>query len=167
MERIYVVGFMGAGKTSVGRALSRKLGWSFSDLDQEIEKTNKITVQEIFKRFGEPHFRQLERDHLRRLSTKPNTVVALGGGAYIDPENRQLAESSGLTVWLKASFETIRQRVKIDGSRPLFDDNDRAARLYAERTPFYEMARLHVIVDGLTADAVAAQIVAQLGHLQS
>src|SRR5262245_19340993 len=112
MERIYVVGFMGAGKTSVGRALSRKLGWSFFDLDQEIEKTNKSTVQEIFRRYGEPHFRQLERDHLRRLSTKPNTVVALGGGAYIDPENRQLAESSGLTVWLKASFETIRQRVK-------------------------------------------------------
>jgi shikimate kinase len=157
---------MGAGKTSVGRALSRKLKWSFLDLDHEIEKANKLTVQEIFKRFGEPHFRQLERDHLRRLSTQPNTVVALGGGAYIDPENRRLAESSGLTVWLKASFETIRQRVKIDGSRPLFDDNERAAAIRGADA-FYEMARLHVIVDGLTADSVAAQIVAQLGHLQT
>jgi shikimate kinase len=165
MERIYLVGFMGAGKTSVGRALSKRLGWALIDLDVEIERAEKMSVQEIFRKFGEPHFRELERKHLERASTCPKAVIALGGGAYVDPGNRAMADSTGLTVWLKVGFPNILQRVKIDGTRPLFKDNDRAERLYQERQPSYALARLHVTADERTPDAIAIDIVERMGRL--
>ena len=153
---------MGAGKTSVGHALSRRLGWSFVDLDAEIERHEKKTVREIFQTLGEAHFRGLEHERLEKLATRPNAVIALGGGAYIDPQNRELADSTGLTVWLKVSFATIRQRIKIDGTRPLFGDNIRAERLYEERLPAYSLARLHVSAEVNSPDRVAAEIVTQM-----
>ena len=98
MVRIYLVGFMGAGKSTIGRELSLKLRKPFLDLDTEIEKVAGVTVREIFARFGEAHFRQKEREHLKRLSQGPAAVVALGGGAYIDPENRKVVDQSGVAV---------------------------------------------------------------------
>src|SRR5262245_35541185 len=119
-ERIYLVGFMGAGKSRVGRELAERLGWIFIDMDAEIERAERMPIRDIFARFGEPHFRSLERDLLRRLSKRSRAVIALGGGAYIDPENRLLAESTGLTVWLKVSFDNVVHRVTMDGTRPMF-----------------------------------------------
>src|SRR5690349_15500372 len=98
---------MGAGKTTVGRCLAKKLGWKFLDLDEEIERREGRAVAEIFKTDGEPHFRSLERSCLKDLSSSPRTVIALGGGAFISPENREIAETTGLTVWLKVSFGNI------------------------------------------------------------
>src|SRR5262249_57270029 len=95
---------MGAGKTTVGRRLAKKLGWKFVDLDGEIERREGRAVADIFKEYGEPHFRDLERLCLRDLSASSNTVIALGGGAFIDSQSRDLVEKSGLTVWLKLSF---------------------------------------------------------------
>ena len=149
---------MGAGKSSVGRALSRRLGWRLIDLDAEIERSEKLTVQEIFQRLGEPQFRQLERQHLESATGRRNVVIALGGGAYISAENRALVDSTGLSVWLRVEFPNILKRVKIDGTRPLFGDNDRAERLYQERLPSYSQARVQVITDDRLPDAVAAEI---------
>ena len=100
------------------------------------------------------------------MSTRDTTVIALGGGAYISADNRAIADTTGLTVWLKADLTSIRQRVKIDGSRPLFSDNERAERLYRDRMPFYEMARLHVKTDDSSPEGVAAEIIVKMEKLK-
>src|SRR5262245_14525614 len=102
-SRIFLVGFMGAGTSRVGRELASRLGWRFIDLDAEIEHAENMLVREIFLRFGEPQFRSLETAHLNRVAVENNVVIALGGGAYIDQQNRITADLSGLTVWLKVS----------------------------------------------------------------
>src|SRR5215475_6334440 len=98
---------MGAGKTTVGRRLAKKLGWKFIDLDEEIERREGRAVADIFKKDGEPHFRSLESSCLKALSSSPDTVIALGGGAFIEPANRELTEKTGLTVWLKLPFTKV------------------------------------------------------------
>ena len=153
---------MGAGKTTVGRRLAKKLGWKFIDLDEEIERREGRLIADIFKEEGEPHFRDLERSCLKDLSASRKTVIALGGGAFIDPTNRELAESSGLTVWLKVSFTKIAGRVKIDGSRPNFMDTEKAERLYQAREPLYARARLHVSTDDGSPDSIAEEIIGVL-----
>lgn len=157
-SRIYLIGFMGAGKSTVGRRLAKKLGWKFIDLDEEIERRERRPIAEIFKANGEPHFRNLERLCLKDLSSSQKAVVALGGGAFIDPENRDLAEKTGLTVWLKVSFAKLAGRVKIDGTRPKFADRDQAERLYQTREPYYALAKVHISTDDGTPESVANEI---------
>jgi shikimate kinase len=165
MHRIYLVGFMGAGKSTVGRELSLKLHCPFVDLDAEIEKTEGISVREIFARSGEARFRQIEREHLKRISEASPAIIALGGGAYIDPENRKVADESGVAVWLDASFSAIRDRIRPDGTRPLLADLERARRLYAERLPSYKLARIHVLTDNRLPDAIAQEIIERVTTL--
>ena len=159
---MYLVGFMGAGKTTVGRRLAKKLGWKFIDLDEEIERREGRLIADIFKQEGESHFRGLERSCLKDLSSARKTVIALGGGAFIDPSSQQLAESSGLTVWLKVSFAKIADRVKIDGSRPNFMDREKAERLYQTREAHYARAKLHLSTDEASPDSIADQIIGVL-----
>src|SRR5438128_1876296 len=128
---------MGAGKSSVGRRLAKKLGWKFIDLDEEIERREHRPVAEIFRVYGEPQFRTIEKLCLQKVSSSPKAVIALGGGTFIDSENRDLTEKTGLTVWLKVSFAKLAARVKIDGTRPKFADENQAQRLYETREPFY------------------------------
>jgi shikimate kinase len=149
---------MGAGKSTVGRRLAKKLGWKFIDLDEEIERREHRPIAEIFREHGEPHFRNLERRCLRKLCSSPKAVVALGGGAFIDPENRDLVEKTGLTVWLKVSFAKLAARVKIDGTRPKFSDPNQAEQLYQMREPFYTLAKLHISTDDGTPESVAEEI---------
>ena len=158
-SRIYLVGFMGAGKTSVGRRLAAKLGWKFVDLDEEIERREHRPIAEIFRDNGEPYFRNLERHCLKDLSSSEKAIVALGGGAFIDAENRDLAEKTGLTVWLKASFSTITGRVKMDGTRPKFMDKAHVEQLYQAREPFYALAKVHVLTEGGTPESAAEEII--------
>jgi shikimate kinase len=160
--RIYLVGFIGAGKTTVGRRLAKKLGWTFLDLDEEIERRERRAIAEIFKAHGEPHFRNLECSCLKDLCSRSETVIALGGGAFISPENREIAETTGLTVWLKVSFGNIRLRVKIDGTRPNFSDPEKARLLFDAREPFYALARVHVSTDDRTPDSIADEIIGVL-----
>jgi shikimate kinase len=165
VQRIYLVGFMGVGKSTVGRELSLKLHLPFLDLDAEIEKAEQLPVREIFSRFGEPRFRQLEREHLGRLAKTSQAVIALGGGAYIDPENRRIVDDTGVSVWLEASFPIINERVWPDGTRPLLADPDQAKRLYFERLPSYKLARIHVLTDNLLPAAIAEEITQRITML--
>ena len=158
-SRIYLIGFMGSGKTTTGRLLARKLGWKFIDLDKEIEQGEKRQVAEIFREKGEPHFRSLEKHYLKQASYSNRAVIALGGGTYIDPQNRTLADLTGLTVWLKVSFAILADRVKMDGTRPKFDNREEAERLYQDREPHYALARVHVSTDEGTPETVADEII--------
>lgn len=156
--RIYLIGFMGAGKTTVGRRLAKKLGWKFIDLDREIERTEGRTIADLFRENGEPHFRMLEHQRLQEVSTSEKAVIALGGGTFADPANRDLAQNTGLTIWLKVSFAQVAERVKIDGTRPKFGNKEQAERLYQMREPYYAMAKLHVLTDSQSPEAVANEI---------
>jgi shikimate kinase len=156
---------MGAGKSTVGRRLAKKLGWKFIDLDHEIERRERRRISEIFRQDGEPHFRHLESLCLKHFSTSAKTVVALGGGTFLDPENRELAEKTGLTVWLKVSFSNIADRVKIDGTRPNFADKAQAERLYQTRERFYALAKVHIDADDATPESAADEIIGELRKL--
>src|SRR5687767_13545012 len=105
---------MGAGKSAVGWRLAKRLGWSFIDLDEEIERQEKREIAAIFREDGEARFRELERLCLEQVSSASAAVIALGGGTFIDSRNRDLAEKTGLTVWLKVSFTNVAGRVKMD-----------------------------------------------------
>lgn len=150
---------MGAGKSTVGRRLAHKLGWKFVDLDEEIERREHRSISDIFKHDGEPRFRAIERLCLKEFSSSPKTIIALGGGAFIDPENRDLAENTGMTVWLKVSFAKVADRVKIDGTRPNFPDPQKAEQLFHSRQSLYSLAKVHIATDGVSPDSVADEII--------
>jgi shikimate kinase len=141
---IYLVGFMGSGKTTVGRLLADRLGWDFIDLDAEIEAEQKTAIAAIFDRCGEAHFRQLETEAIRkrvhRVRAGSPTVMALGGGALLRPENYDLLEDHGVTVWLDCPLERARQRVEGATHRPLARDPKTFAALYEARRPGYGRA---------------------------
>jgi shikimate kinase len=149
---------MGAGKTTVGRRLARKLRWTFIDLDEEIERREGRPIAAIFRENGEPHFRELERLCLKEVSTYSKAVIAMGGGAFIDEGNRELANATGLTVWLKVSFDNLAARVKIDGTRPKFLDRAQAELLLQTREPFYALAKVHIRTDEGTPETAVNQI---------
>jgi shikimate kinase len=141
---LYLVGFMGCGKTTIGRRLALRIGWHFADLDHDIEQAHGGTVQQIFAEHGEPHFRQLEYLALKRRVNdvergKPS-VIALGGGTFVCPDNYALLENNGVTLWLDAPFELIRLRVQSDGSRPLTADPVKFRELFDTRRAGYEKA---------------------------
>jgi shikimate kinase len=163
VRRVYLVGFMGAGKSSVGRELASLLEWDLVDLDSEIEHAQGMSIREIFEKVGEPEFRKIERDTLKRVSRRTDTVIALGGGAYIDPENQAIAESAGVTVWLKVSFANALGRVTIGGARPLFNDPEKAKRLYQDRLASYRRAQVHISTDGAPPATVARMIKTLIG----
>ncbi len=157
-DNIYLVGFMGAGKTSVGIRLASLLQWTFIDLDQEIEKRAGRSIREIFEQEGEPYFRRLERDELQRLSLRQEAVVALGGGAFMDDRNRATIAGSGISVWLDAPMDTLYSRCAGEHSRPLFTSREEMEQLLTLRLPFYRLASIHVAVDDFSADDLASKI---------
>jgi len=159
LNRIYLIGFMGAGKSTVGRGLAKRLGWKFIDLDEEIERREQRSIADIFREHGEPYFRTIEQRCLKDVSSARKAVIALGGGTFINQENRVIAENSGLTVWLKVSFAKLVHRVKIDGTRPKLTDWKEAERLYQTREPFYAMAKVHVATDDGTPEATVEEII--------
>ena len=164
-HRIYLVGFMGAGKSTVGRELAHRMHWPFFDLDVEIEKAEGSPVRTIFQTHGEPRFREMERERLKHLSEKPRGVIALGGGAYVDATNRDLVEATGFSVFLDASFSAISQRIRPDGSRPLWADPEKARALYEQRRPFYSLARLTLLTDNQRPDVIANEIMRKVKTL--
>jgi shikimate kinase len=155
---VYLVGFMGAGKTSVGQRLAQLLGWSFIDLDTGIEEREGVPVREIFSRRGEPYFRDIERAELVKVSRRENAVVALGGGAFCADENQSIVRSTGISVWLDVPMGLLHARCAGDARRPLFTTQEEMEALYRHRLPYYQKADIHIDLGNLTADAAAEEI---------
>lgn len=159
--RIYLTGFMGAGKTTVGRCLATRLGWPFLDLDEELERRGGASVRELFERHGEPEFRRRERELLAETLAREPLVVAAGGGTLADATNLEAARAAGAVVWLNPTFETLVRRIGPLGKadRPLFRDEASALALYRERLRFYRAADL--VVD-VRADEAAEEVAARV-----
>jgi shikimate kinase len=162
-DKIYLVGFMAAGKTTVARALADRLGWRADDIDELIEARERRTVADIFARSGEPYFRALERDILHLLLPLRHLVVATGGGTFMDPDNRAAINMDGFSVWLDVPFDELLTRIPADGRRPLAADRAQLERLYIVRRGAYANARLRIDARGVRPDEVAERIIEALG----
>jgi len=163
---VFLVGFMGSGKTSVGRALATHLGLAFIDLDDRIARHAGKSVQGIFAEDGEAVFRAHERAALLGLEPElpAGAVIATGGGACEDAAARAWMLARGTMVWLDVPLETIERRVPRDGSRPLFGDRAALDALYRERRSDYATASLRVDSDALPPADVAALIAREMGE---
>src|SRR5262245_38526800 len=120
-DKIFLVGFMGSGKSTIGALVAAKLGLDFVDLDREIEAEEGKSIREIFELQGELEFRRIETNHLQALKDRPASVVALGGGAFVQKANRPLVTEQGVSVFLDCRLEIIQARCPPDGTRPLFE----------------------------------------------
>jgi shikimate kinase len=143
-DKIYLVGFMGAGKSSVARALGKRLDWKVEDVDTRIERAERRDIPTIFREDGEPYFRAREREVLIQLLPERGTVVASGGGTFADPGNRELMLRDGAVVWLDVPFATIVGRIPSDGRRPLATDRLAMEQLYNQRLAAYRLAHFRV-----------------------
>jgi shikimate kinase len=162
-DKIYLVGFMAAGKTTVARALAERLGWRAEDIDELIEARERRTVADIFARSGEPYFRTLERDILRLLLPLRHVVVATGGGTFMDPDNRVAINMDGVSVWLDVPLDELVARLPADGRRPLAADRAQMERLYAIRQAAYANAQIRIDARGAHPEAVAERILEAVG----
>ena len=148
---VYLAGFMGSGKTTVARVLADRLGWDFIDLDAEIEAVEQTTIAHLFETRGEPEFRRIETEALRKVMRRIErgmpSVIALGGGSFAQPVNTELLEGHGISVWLDCPFETITARVMEADSRPLARDPERFRLLYEERRAAYGLATYRIDAD--------------------
>ncbi|WP_457626582.1 shikimate kinase [Persephonella sp.] len=159
MKNIYLVGFMGSGKSTVGKILAEKLNMRFVDVDEIIEKEEGRKIPEIFKEKGEEYFRELERKALERLSKEEDLVVSTGGGLGADRENMEKMKKSGLVVWLDVSFEEILRRCRGDTDRPLLNQPiDKVKKLYRNRIPVYRLSHIHIKTDHKTPEEIAEEI---------
>jgi shikimate kinase len=156
-DKLYLVGFMGAGKSTVARAIGKRTGWRVEDIDQRIEAREHRTVASIFSQQGEPYFRQLERLALGELLPLRHVVVATGGGTFVEPDNRALMLADGAVAWLDLPLAQVIERVPADGRRPLASDRTQMEQLFTRRQLAY--AQAHVRVD---AARPVAEVVGRL-----
>ncbi|HWW92868.1 MAG TPA: shikimate kinase [Vicinamibacteria bacterium] len=156
--RIVLVGFMGAGKTTVGERLARSLGWGFLDTDRRIEGDTGLPVAEIFRERGEAWFREQERRVAGAGAALRRHVIAAGGGAFAEPETRALLRAGAVTVWLRCDLDTILARVQGDAGRPRAGNRAIMQALLAQREPSYQLADVTVEAGGGTPDEVADRI---------
>ncbi len=162
-DKLYLVGFMGAGKTTLARALGRRLGWRVEDLDELIEARERCTVADLFARRGEPYFRSVERDVLRSVLPLQEAVVATGGGTYVDIDNRTLINANGLAVWLDLPFSLALVRVPPDGRRPLAADRAQFEALFRQRRLAYQLAHLRLDA-AAPAEELVERVLEWLGY---
>ena len=156
MKRIYLIGYMGAGKTTLGAPIAQRLGWTFIDLDVYIENRRHKTVSELFALYGEDKFREIERDILREVSTFENVIISTGGGTPCFFDNLELMNQSGMTIYLQVEVPVLFERLKLGRrKRPkLRDKNDEELLQFIKdglsaRLPIYEQAFLHVDANDL------------------
>jgi len=165
---IFLVGFMGAGKTTIGRALSQVIGWRFEDLDDRIRARERRSIPEIFAQSGEAEFRRSELGALRELLDEvrfgPPTIAALGGGAFVQKEIADLLEASGgLTIFLDAPVEELWRRCSAEEvGRPLLREKSDFEQLYQNRRPYYLRARLRIETGSRAIPEIVEQITGSL-----
>ena len=167
-KNIFITGFSGSGKTSVGRAAARRLGWQFVDTDDLVVKHAGKPISEVFAESGEPFFRELERESLIEAASGERRVISTGGGLPMDEENRRIMERSGLVVCLEARPETIHRRLEKESRqrgaivRPMLESEDPPARIRSlkdDRQPGYALSHWTVHTDDMTPDQAAAEVV--------
>lgn len=167
MKNIALVGFMGSGKSTVGRALSQKIGYLFIDLDGQIEEKTGRSIPEIFKRDGEDTFRQIEAAALKDVLAAKKVVISCGGGVVLREENRDVLKQKAIVAYLKAETDELFRRVGATGSkRPLLNVEDPKAeikRLVEEREPLYQsVANMTISTTGETINNIAETIIKEL-----
>ncbi|MCK4377931.1 MAG: shikimate kinase [Deltaproteobacteria bacterium] len=171
-QHLILTGFMGSGKSSVGKELATLLQRPFIDLDKYIEKQTGLTIAEIFEHQGEIYFRRLEQQSLKTVLAYPPLVLATGGGTIINEDNRRLIKNRGYIVFLDASQDTIMKRTGASHSRPLLLTGDKTTAdrfrqqkikdLLNERRSFYELCHLKILTDNLSVNQVTRRILQQL-----
>jgi shikimate kinase len=164
-QTIVLVGLMGAGKTTVGRRLARRLSTEFIDSDFEIEKAAQMTVSDIFAKYGEDYFRAGERRVITRLLNGPTKILATGGGAFINTETRDIIKTNSITVWLDAELDVLVERTAKRDTRPLLNAGDPRTilkNLMIERGPIYQQADIRVQSSDGPHDMVVEKIIAEL-----
>ena len=162
-DKLYLVGFMGAGKTTVAAALGERIGWRVEDIDERIEARERRSVSAIFVQEGEGYFRQAEREVLRELLPERNVIVATGGGTFADPDNRAMMLSDGAVAWLDLPFGRLVERIPSDGRRPLAADLIQMEQLYLRRRLAY--AEAHIRIDsGRPVDEVVERLLEWIGY---
>lgn len=161
---IYLVGFMASGKSSIGRLLADRIGWHFCDLDEEIEAEHNVRIAQLFDTHGEAEFRRIEhaamRAKVKAIERGVPTVMALGGGAFVQSANYALLENNGITIWLDCPFEVVKRRLGETSHRPLARDPENFARLYETRRDGYARADYRIAIESddaaVTVDALLA-----------
>lgn len=165
MKNIVLTGFMGTGKTEVGRILAQRFGYTFLDADSIIEQEQKMSITEIFRQYGEPYFRDVESDVLKRLAERDRVVISTGGGAVLRQENIDNLRKKGIIVCLTASPETILRRTSNDSSRPLLQVEEplqKIKELLEFRRPYYERSDIMVDTEGKSPLDVAEEIIKRI-----
>ena len=163
VDKLYLVGFMGAGKTTVAAALGRRIGWRTEDLDERIEARERRSVSAIFVHEGEGFFRQAEREVLRELLPERDVIVATGGGTFVDPDNRAMMLSDGAVAWLDLPLSRVIERIPPDGRRPLSVDLIQMEQLHIRRRVAY--ADAHVRIDAAKpVDDVVERLLEWIGY---
>jgi shikimate kinase len=163
VDKLYLVGFMGAGKTTVAAALGRRIGWRTEDIDERIEARERRSVSAIFVQEGEDYFRETEREVLRELLPERNVIVATGGGTFVDSDNRAMMLSDGAVAWLDLPLSRVIERIPPDGRRPLAADLIQMEQLYMRRRVAY--ADAHVRIDaGKPASEVVERLLEWIGY---
>ena len=166
---VVFVGLMGAGKTAIGRKVAGMLGLPFIDSDHEIEAVSRMTIPDLFERYGEAEFRALEQRVIHRLLTENGPqVLSTGGGAFMNEQTREAIAAHGISVWLKADLDLLMERVSKKQNRPLLKNDDPRAvlqRLMDVRYPVYATAEITVITRDERKEVIAAEVVEALaGH---
>ncbi len=158
----YLVGFMGCGKSIVGRLLAESISWDFVDLDDEIEREAELKIVDIFEKVGEPAFRVMERKALTQQINKARMgmprVIALGGGAFAQEANRQIIEAAGVSLWLKVPVDQLWKRVSENTDRPLAQDRESFDDLYKKREDAYAQADFTIVDQGEGPEPVVRSI---------
>lgn len=163
---IVFVGLMGAGKTSIGRRVAQALGLPFADSDHEIEAVSRMSIPDLFDRYGEPEFRALEQRVIERLLREGPCVVSTGGGAFMNEQTREAIAECGVSVWLRADLDTLMQRVMKNQNRPLLRNPDPRAvmqQLMAERYPVYGLADITVETRDVGREIITEETLRVLG----
>lgn len=170
MKNIVLIGFMGAGKTSVGKVIAKKLGFEFVDVDEVIEKATGMEISEIFSKFGESRFRDIEEEMIKLITQKKRQVIATGGGVVLRDKNMKRLKKDGVIFCLKASENVIFERLKQTTNRPLLqveNPEERIKELLQKRMPLYEKADFIIDTEGLTPEEVAEKIIKEYERLSN
>lgn len=165
MKNIVLTGFMGTGKSGVGKILSKKLSYILIDSDTEIEKEQKMSITDIFRQHGEAIFRDIESDIIKRLSEMENVVISTGGGVVLRESNIENLRKKGVIVCLTASAETILRRVEHSNDRPLLQvDNplQKIKELLNSREQYYRNADITISTEGKSLKEIASEILGKL-----